>query len=278
MINYGIQNQHIQEVIEKRGVFSKNMITYYPIGFDKDIYYTNEVLRKVLRDPCYSWANPFCTSRNSFDQPQYYRKQTFPFMLIGKKSDKINRWQYSGISGNPAQNSLSNTALSKKQGGFWCNGQTIALMDFPFKKLAFTNLWIVIDNPQQLQLRDLVQTIEFDIGGIRQQNYCCYDLENQINILSYIFGVDGIKYELDRIYVPLVVPFNILVLNGTYHEAIIRCMSGSGTQNASTTKPDGFGDTGMKIGDEVGDFLNGTSSKMCLKKTIQFLNQSCFRT
>ena len=122
MINYGIQNQHIQEVIEKRGVFSKNMITYYPIGFDKDIYYTNEVLRKVLGDPCYSWANPFCTSRNSFDQPQYYRKQTFPFMLIGKKSDKINRWQYSGISGNPAQNSLSNTALSKKQGGFWCNG------------------------------------------------------------------------------------------------------------------------------------------------------------
>ena len=203
--NYGVQNQHIQDVIEKRGISSEGMIQYNPLRFDKDIYYTNKVLRKVLGDSCYSWANPFSNSRNSFGKPQYYREQKFPFMLIGNKSDQINKW------------------IGTSAGGVWLNNGKSK--NFPFKKLAFTNFWIAIDNPQQLKLRDLIQTIEFENGGIRQQHYCCYDIENQINILAYIFGVDGIKYEDGRIYIPLVVPFNVLILNGTYHHAKIRCMS-----------------------------------------------------
>jgi len=246
-LNYGIQNQHIQDVIEKRGISSKGMIQYNPLVFDRDIFYTNKVLRKILGDSCYSWASPFSSSRNSFGKPQYYREHNFPFMLIGNKSDQINKWicqrdealqHYAAItqqvtlvpftkcSAKPLPSvsciseaySVSNEFANEV---WFNNGKT---ENFPFKKLAFTNLWITIDNPQQLKLRDLIQTIEFEIGGILHQRYCCYDIENQINILAYIFGVDGIKYEDGRICIPLVIPFNVLILNGTYHEAKIRCM------------------------------------------------------
>ena len=222
MINYGVQNRHIQEVIEKRGPYSEGLIQYYPLQFDMEVCYTNQVLSKILGDPCYSWTKPFSNSRNSFGQPQYYREQKFPFMLIGNKPDQINRWIAGGVW---SEDHRSSTSKSK---GFWINNgkeRHEARMVFPFKKLAFTNFWIAIDNPQQLKLRDLIQTIEFENGGMRQQQYACYDIENQINILAYIFGVDGIKYDRDRIYIPLVVPFNVLIFNGTYHHAKIRCRS-----------------------------------------------------
>lgn len=235
-LNYGLQNQHIQDVIEKRGISSEGMIQYSPLMFDRDIFYTNKVLRKVLGDSCYSWANPFSNSRNSFGKPQYYREQKFPFMPIGNKDEALQQLTQP-VTRSP--NELVTCALrsggvwledlctvrssTTKSEGFWSNnGKT---NNFPFKKLAFTNFWITIDNQQQLKLRDLIQSIEFEIGGILHQRYCCYDIENQINILAYIFGVDGIKYEDGRICIPLVIPFNVLILNGTYHQAKIRCMS-----------------------------------------------------
>jgi hypothetical protein len=221
-LNYGIQNQHIQDVIEKRGISSEGMIQYNPLVFDRDIFYTNKVLRNVLGDSCYSWANPFSNSRNSFGKPQYYREQKFPFMLIGNKDEALKQLTQP-VTRSP--NELVTCAL--RSGGVWsedlCTVRSSTTNNFPFKKLAFTNFWIMIDNPQQLKLRDLIQTIEFEIGGILHQRYCCYDIENQINILAYIFGVDGIKYEDGRICIPLVVPFNVLILNGTYHQAKIRC-------------------------------------------------------
>lgn len=113
-LNYGIQNQHIQDVIEKRGISSEGMIQYSPHRFDIDIYYTNKVLRNVLGDSCYSWANPFSNSRNSFGKPQYYREQKFPFMLIGNKDEALQQLTQP-VTRSP--NELVTCAL--RSGGVW---------------------------------------------------------------------------------------------------------------------------------------------------------------
>jgi hypothetical protein len=55
-------------------------------------------------------------------------------------------------------------------------------------------------------------------GGSLYQQYCTNDIESEINILAYIFHVDGIKYKNNKIYIPLMVSFNnTLILNNTYH-------------------------------------------------------------
>jgi len=53
------------------------------------------------------------------------------------------------------------------------------------------------------------------------QSYCTSNIENEINILSYIFNVATIKYENKKIYIPFIVQYNSIILNNNYHTAEI---------------------------------------------------------
>ena len=158
---------------------------------DQDTTYTNLILQKVLGDACFSWADAR-HHRNSFGHTQHRHGHRCTFQRI-----LTNAGPFEGFN---------------------------KLKSLPMDNAAFTNLWVVIDNPQNVQLRDLVDTIEFESGGHRYQRYCTSDIELEINVLAHMFKVDGVAYHPGKIHVPIVVPYNAFIFNNTHHDARIRVL------------------------------------------------------
>lgn len=203
MMNYGIQNRHIDEFLqEKQDDDGYKLLWYEPHNIDRDTVYTNLIVKKVLGDAFFSWADAK-HHRNSFGHTQHCHvmdtDHVFTFEHI---QTKINTNAKDAFFNNPIQETE----------------------EYSFENTAFTNLWLVIDNPQNVQLRDLVDTIEFESGGHRYNRYCTSDIELEINVLAHIFKMDGIAYQPGKIQVPLVVPYNVFMFNHTYHGARIRVL------------------------------------------------------
>jgi hypothetical protein len=179
-----IQNEHIAKIINK--TVDGNFIFYKPYNINKEIVYANIILQKIVGDKHFIYDNPK-SYNNKFGEAHYYNNNKFNFEKIGLNSSWIN---------------------------------IIPKCTYPYENIAITNLWIVIDNPSNLKLTDLVTTIRFQYGGMLYQKFgtSASNIENEINILAYMFNIDGIKYENNKIYVPSVVFHNVLIFNNTYHQ------------------------------------------------------------
>lgn len=194
MMNYGVQNRHIHDLLQqKHDGEGYTLLWYEPHNIDRDTVYTNLIVKKVLGDAFFSWADAK-HHRNSFGHTQHYNGHRCTFQRI-----LTNARPFEGFNKMPKD-------------------------AFPFEHAAFTNLWLVIDNPQNVQLRDLVDTIEFESGGHRYQRYSTSDIELEINVLAHMFQVDGVAYQPGNIRVPIVVPYNVFIFNNTHHDARIRVL------------------------------------------------------
>ena len=207
-MNWVVQNRDIDELINHRRTHPKDkdyaLIQYRPYNIDIGTVYTNIILQKVLGDACFSWSDAK-QYRNSFGKAQYFANHKFSFQKILQVSDYIipeEKYKYIDFNAFPKER-------------------------YVYKNTAFTNLWVGIDNPDNVTLHELVDTIEFESGGIRYQKYATSNIEHEINVLAYIFQVDGIKYENKRIYVPLIVPYNVFILHNIHHPARIRVIKNS---------------------------------------------------
>ena len=188
-MNYGAQNRDIHDLLQqKHDGEGYTLLWYEPHNIHRDTMYTNLIVKKVLGDAFFSWADPK-HHRNSFGKTQHCNGHRCTFEHIQTKTNTNTK---DAFFNNPIQ--------------------------YSFENIAFTNLWLVIDNPQNVTLCDLVDTIEFESGGQRCQRYGTSDIELEINVLAHIFKVDGIAYQPGKIRVPLVVPYNVFFFNNTYHD------------------------------------------------------------
>jgi hypothetical protein len=120
------------------------------------------------------------------------------------------------------QSSISNLRRFKLYSLFQKNTKaTINELNEKTKHKGITNIWIVFENPNNLKLNNIVKNIRLECGGIYIHRFGTPDLENEINILAYIFRCDGIQYKNNKIYVPLIMPYNAFIFFGSYHNADI---------------------------------------------------------
>lgn len=191
--NNGITNQDIDKIIKQK---ISDFIFYQPYSIDKEILYTNFILKKILGEKHFEW----CEAKsylNSFGEAFYYNNNKFNFEKI-----PINI-----ITGGNMNIKCSQTCINE-----------IPKNIFSYNNIAITNIWIVIDNPKNLKLNDIVDNIRLGYGDMCYQEYRTNDIESEINILAYIFHVNGIKYKNNKIYIPLMISSNnSLIFNNTYH-------------------------------------------------------------
>jgi hypothetical protein len=218
----GPQNRFVQEIIDKK--HEQEFISYQPYNIDIEIVYTNLILRKVTGDAFFEWCRPRKYT-HSFGKAQYYKNHKFNFEKI------------------PLQIS------------FYNNGRRffnqIPRGVFEYDNIAISNLWIVINNPENSRLTDMVDDIKVVHGEILMQRFCTYDIEIEINMYARILGVDGIIYKDGKIYIPLLV-HNTLILNDIHYLANIYVF---------------FGDTATPIPFEIWGNICDTNVFPILAKT-----------
>jgi hypothetical protein len=202
----GKHNQCIREIIENGFEVAdcfkvvdgmmKKMSEVIPYLFYKSYYrdnreikYVNAIMKKILQEPYFNWCDEI--QSNAFGKSQYYKNHEFKFEKIPDRNNCINH---------------------------------IADGIFPYKNIGILNVWVVIVNPENLKLNQLVDNIELTIGGNLYHRYKTKNIENEINILAYIFKVESIQYKDGKIYIPLILPYNNLLLNNIYHEIYIFLM------------------------------------------------------
>ena len=181
----GSQNKFIDDLINEKA--GEPLLSFELKSNDIEIRYTNTILQKILGEKHFEWSDP-TKNRNSFGQALYYNKYRLNFEKIPIINDKINK---------------------------------IPINAFPCANIGITNIWIVINNIENRKLDDLVESIELMCGGCRFAIFRSDSIENEINILAYIFKVHGIKYKDDKIYIPMIMPYNSFILNGILHETCI---------------------------------------------------------
>jgi hypothetical protein len=182
---------------------------YKPYNISNEIIYTNAILKKVIRDEHFKWCNVSISPKtfsNSFGQTQYYYDSKYKFEKLPLVKTEQNPW-------SPKDNLKHSYFIMNK----------IPKYVFPHDNLVISNIWIVIDNPNNFKLNDLVDNIIFE-SWFRYQSYSSNDIENVINTIAYIFKVDGIKYRNNKIFIPLVIPYNCFILNNIRCESMLSVM------------------------------------------------------
>jgi hypothetical protein len=193
----GAQNLCIDEIINKKTQY--DYIDYKP--YDKnniDILYTNIILKKIIREECFIWFKPKKYS-NSFGGEQYYRNHKFNFEKLPFQSETFNPVNFYHCK---TINRIQKTA------------------SISYENLALTNIWVVIDNPMNLKLNVLVDTLSLG-NNFYYQKYQSNDIESEINILASIFKVDGIQYKNNKILIPFILPYNGFILNDIPDEVTV---------------------------------------------------------
>jgi hypothetical protein len=192
--------RHIDELLQTRNHNGYELLCYTPHIINRDVVYTHLILRKLIGDASFSWANEKSYA-HSFGQAQHYENHTFKFERIQDSSITVPPGTYAHLDFNKIPKGI-----------------------YAYNNVCFANLWLVFDNPTNVKLGELVDHIEFEHGGHLWQRHSTSDIEQEINILSQIFKVDGITYKNRKIYVPLIVPYNVFIFNDTHHGARIRVM------------------------------------------------------
>jgi hypothetical protein len=193
----GAQNLHIDEIINKKTQY--DYIDYKP--YDKnniDILYTNIILKKIIREEYFIWSDTKKYS-NSFGKAQYYRNYKFNFEKLpfqNETSKPVHLYHCKTINKIQKTTSIS------------------------YENLALTNIWVVIDNPMNLKLNVLVDTLSLG-NHFYYQKYQSNDIESEINILASIFKVDGIQYKNNKILIPFILPYNGFILNDIHDEVTV---------------------------------------------------------
>ena len=191
----GPQNRFIQEIIDKK--HDHEFIWYQPYNIDVEIVFTNIILRRVIGDAFFEWCSPR-KYNYSFGKAQYYKDHKFKFEKI------------------PIRIHSNSSCFNVIPRGV-----------FPYENIGITNIWIVIENPNNIRMTDIVNDIIFDYGGIRLQRYATHDIEVEINLNARMLGVDGVTYKDGKIYIPLLVPHNSFILNDIHSAATIKVRGNS---------------------------------------------------
>jgi hypothetical protein len=261
MYKNGGQNNYIDKLIKSD---PNNLIFYKPYIINTEMLYTNIILQKLLKDKCVIWNCPK-VYKNVFGKIQHYNNNKFVFEKIFESiPKKDNNWFFwrkknsccsyeiiNRISNKNTQINRLEYAAAPLIGGLWSprseditDRDTMSLLrsgvsnssDLPDlnENIAITNLWIVINNPTNLKLNNIIKSISFEYGGMLYNKYQTTDIENEINILAYIFNIDGIEYKNNKIYIPLILPYNTLIFNSSYHDARIHLQYNDNITNCVT--------------------------------------------
>jgi len=167
------------------------LLTYNPHTLVLEILYTNIILRKILGDDYFEWCDPK-SFRHPFGKPQYYNGNNIDYFPFAKLPVSNDGWF------NEIPNGM-----------------------FPYENIGITNVWMVINNPGEMGLDDIFASICVSYGPSMIQRYNAEFVENQIDVMAHILGVDGVFYKNKKIYVPILAPHNGFFLNNTLHGAII---------------------------------------------------------
>ena len=175
---------------------------YNPFSMNHEYSYTNIILKKIVGDPYFEWYGPREISRsNSFGKTQLcdngdggfdvhaFEKLTTIEVEEGVFNFGDDKRKYSIVNNVVTSNPLTD-----------CNQVMIA------------NFWIVVDNPNNSKLYTLTDDILFG-GCMWKVQYKSTDIENDINVLAHVFQVDGVSYKNGKIYIPMILPYNCLILN-----------------------------------------------------------------
>jgi hypothetical protein len=76
--NNGVENQFIDKLIKQ---LDNELIFYQPYAIDKEILYTNFILKKILLEKHFEWCEPKSYT-NSFGKALYYNNNKFNFEKI----------------------------------------------------------------------------------------------------------------------------------------------------------------------------------------------------
>lgn len=208
MYKNGTQNEYINTLIKYQNPdntkIENDLIFYNPHIIDANILCTNMILRTLLQDNCAEWHNPKIY-KNTFGKIQYWNGNQFPFQKIFEYTEP-----------EVEHTDVKLYSLFQKY-----TKTTINELKEKNNHKGITNIWIVFENPKNLKLNNIVKNIRLECGGVYIHRFGTPDLENEINILAYIFRCDGIQYKNNKIYVPLIIPYNAFIFFGSYHNADI---------------------------------------------------------
>ena len=203
--NIGQRNEYIESLIGDN--HSEECLSYIPYNVGYEIIYTNIILRKIIGDNTFIWCKNDKNDKkysNSFGKTQYFNNNKYTFEKI--HCEKTTTRQ------------------------FWENrdGREFSIINriqtpmglIPREYIAISNIWIVINNPNNSKLCALIDDITFETSFTYKQ-YSSMDIENEINLLAYMFCIDGISYRNNKIYIPLILPYNCFIFNNVEHDSMI---------------------------------------------------------
>lgn len=196
----GIEINYVNNLINNYKNDDNELIIYKPYIIDADVLTTNMIFKHLTNDNCAEWHNPQIY-KNVFGKIQHFNGNKFPFEKLAEHTPSNQK------------KSLFNDILRRYS--------TEKINRKIIENKGITNIWIVIENPLNLKLNNIIQCIYLEYGGQRIHRFNTSDIENEINILAYIFKHEGIQYKNNKIYVPLIIPHNAFIFFGSYHSAIL---------------------------------------------------------
>lgn len=191
------QNKTIERILNIKDKYTgeNKLHNYNSHGMNLEILYTNIILRKIIRDDYFEWCDPK-TFAHSFGKPQYYN------------NNNIDRFSFSKLP-------VSESRVFNR----------IPTGIFPYRNIGITNVWMVINRPNDVRLDDIFSHIIISYGNSIIHTYRNESIESQINTMAHILGVDGIFYRNNKIFVPILCLHNGFFLNDVHDDAIIETLS-----------------------------------------------------
>ena len=193
----GIEINYMNDLIKN---YKNELIIYKPYIIDADVLTTNMIFKHLTNDNCAEWHNPQIY-KNVFGKIQHFNGNKFAFEKLAEHTPSNQK------------KSLFNDILRRYS--------TEKINKKIIENKGITNIWIVIENPLNLKLNNIIQCIYLEYGGQCIHRFNTSDIENEINILAYIFKHEGIQYKNNKIYVPLIIPHNAFIFLGSYHSSML---------------------------------------------------------
>ena len=205
--NIGQRNDYIKSIIGDN--HSEDCLTYTPYNVGYEIMYTNIILRRIIGDNNFIWCKNDKNDKkytNSFGKTQYFNNNKYAFEKIQCEKTTTRRGKTDG----------------KREFSIINRIQTPMGL-IPREYIAVSNIWIVINNPNDSKLCDLIDDITFESFElcITYKKYLSANIENEVNLLAYMFQVDGISYRNNKIYIPLILPHNCFIFNNVICDSTI---------------------------------------------------------
>ena len=202
--NIGQRNEYIESLIGDN--HSEEYLSYIPYNVVRyEIVYTNIILRKIIGDNTFIWCKNDNDKKysNSFGKTQFFNNNKYTFEKIHCEKTVTRQLRV----GENREYSIINRIKTR-------------MCLIPPENIAISNIWIVINNPNDSKLCNLIDDITLE-SWFKYKQYLSMDIENEINLLAYMFCIDGIRYRNNKIYIPLILPYNCFIFNNVEHDSMI---------------------------------------------------------